>query len=137
MIKFTLSFIGAASILSASEITTISLPSERWMEYRDLRLQALTECPQAFGISTKDEENRSVEQWQDAYLGNNTWFVFAECNGKLIGMLGAEAPFGSHMQHVVEIVRAYVDPKFRKQGVFTQLFLALKEVLKKSLISRN
>lgn len=126
-----LSFMIASALSAFENIHILSLPTEKWMEYRNLRLQALKDCPQAFGISVSDEQDRSAQEWQDAYIGNGKWFVFAQCDGKLIGMLGAEVPFGSHMQHIVEIVRAYVDPKFRRQGVFRQLFLSLKERLEK------
>ncbi|MES2274206.1 MAG: GNAT family protein [Chlamydiota bacterium] len=118
--------------MTALEFTVGPLSPDRWEECRDLRLQALSECPEAFGIAVVDEEFRSAEEWKEAYFSQGKWFVFAQVEGKLIGMLGAEVPSGSYMQHQAEIIRAYVAPPFRKQGVMGAMFYELKSQLQRN-----
>lgn len=113
--------------LPGSEFMIRSLTLDDWDNFRDLRLRALLENPKAYGIAVADEGVRSDEEWK-AFCqdGTDKWYVVAEYQGKLIGMLGAVQLFGSYMNHQVEIVGAYVDPAFRQRGIMKQLFQTLK-----------
>lgn len=119
--------------ISGAEMILRSVNIDDWQEFRDLRLKALKEEPKAYGISVEDERENSDEEWKcmclDAFHGNGKWFFVAEHEGKLIGMLGATELLGRYMRHQVEICSAFIEPPFRGQGIFTDLYNSLKRKL--------
>jgi ribosomal protein S18 acetylase RimI-like enzyme len=112
-----------------SNISIISLPQSRWQEYRALRLQALQTDPTAFARTYDEDAALSDTNWQDKLNGTTACMVFAECEGKLIGMVGAFFDQGSCVQHRATIVAMYVMPSFRGQGIAKQLMQVLIDKL--------
>lgn len=113
------------------------LQGKDWEQFREIRLAAVRENPKAYGLAEADEASKTDGEWEahcrDAEHGKGTWFVVALSDkGKMVGMLGAVEIFGTYMNHQVEIIRAYVDPKFRQLGIMEKLFLSLKEQLQKA-----
>ena len=60
------------------KIKIIQISPDRWQEYRDLRIQALKECPQSFLSTPEEAMKESAEFWQKK---SKTMF-FAEVEGK-------------------------------------------------------
>lgn len=112
-----------------------SVTADDWERFRDLRLKALREAPKAYGIAEEDVASTTDEEWkklcQESAAGSGKWYVVAERDGKLIGMLGATEVFGKHMRHQVEICHAFVEESLRGQGIMTNLYLTLKAQLQK------
>ncbi|MES2122967.1 MAG: GNAT family N-acetyltransferase [Chlamydiota bacterium] len=131
LIAFTLYLVQT----TASEMIIRPIRGEDWENFRQIRLRSLQENPKAYGIAEADEVCLTELEWkaicQDAQDGKGKWYVVAECEGKLIGMLGAVEIFGAHMRHQVEIIQAYVVPSFRRHELMTKLFVALREQLQK------
>ena len=70
--------------------------------YKELRLRALREEPQAFGSSYEANVNKPdsywVERLNDVKSGNG-WLVFAEINDKLVGMNSCTLLDSTHETH--------------------------------------
>lgn len=93
----------------------------RWEEYRNLRIQALKDAPQAFLDDIDEAERRPKEEWQDK--SKNVYF--AEENNKLIGMIAAYQDKRSKLKHILNIVSFYVLPEYRGQGVGKALLMKI------------
>lgn len=91
----------------------------RWEEYKDLRLEALVNVPQAFLDDLEVTENVPQEEWQRKM--HNMWF--AEVDGKWVGMVGAYQDEKTKLKHILNIVSVYVSPSFRGQGIAKALML--------------
>lgn len=102
--------------MNSSEI--ISLSPEDWQQYRDLRLRALKEEPQAYGSTYEDNAKRPDEFWreriEDTLNKNTQWLVFARSGGTLVGMAGA---FAEKEPDNAQVVAVYVVPEARGKGI--------------------
>jgi ribosomal protein S18 acetylase RimI-like enzyme len=105
---------------------------ERWREYRELRLRALKTDPQAFGQSYAEAVTHPEERWRqrlkDAAEGKSC-LVFAEQEGRLIGMSGAYQWPEDIAADRAMIVAVFVDADARGQGVGEALMAAVMNQL--------
>jgi ribosomal protein S18 acetylase RimI-like enzyme len=97
----------------------IHLATDRWKEYRDLRLRALKEDPEAFSSSYADSLKQPDEFWKkrlaEAAAGKRAWLLFAGQDDKLLGMLGAYLePESADMATIVSV---YVVREARGRGI--------------------
>jgi ribosomal protein S18 acetylase RimI-like enzyme len=110
------------------------LPVERWPEYKALRLRALESAPQAFGQSWESAAAQPDGHWQqrlaDVVAGNNNWLVFAERDGRLIGMTGAFQWPEDIEANRATIIAVYVEEDHRGQGIGSALMQAILEELR-------
>lgn len=120
-------------------IKVIKLPVERWEEYRNLRLRALKEDPQAFGASYEDNLNNPPSEWQrrliNAIEGKTNWLFFAEENGKLTGMIGAYIE--KDVTDVATVIAVFVPKEERGKGVGSVLMETLLAELKKNPVLKK
>lgn len=111
-------------------VRIITLPLDRWPEYRELRLEALKEAPQAFGSSYAGDARQPEEHWtgrlREAEEGRSV-SLFAEHEGRLVGMIGAFFPDGPE---VAMVVAMYVSPAYRGAGTGRMLVDAVLERLR-------
>jgi GNAT superfamily N-acetyltransferase len=93
-----------------------------WEAYRDLRLRALADAPEAFSATHAEEAGRPDAFWQErtrggATLDDRATFV-AEIEGSWVGLVSCllfePAGLGARPAWVVSM---WVDPGARKQGV--------------------
>ncbi len=112
----------------------VTLPPEDWQAYRDLRLRALKEDPQAFSSSYADAAQFDEEKWKgrlrDAFQGQRSWLFFARHEGKLVGMIGAFVDEAS--SETATIVSVYVPAEERGKGISSQLMKCILSALSKS-----
>lgn len=93
-----------------------------------LRLQGLTECPEAFGSSREEFEARGPEgreQWAHDRLAveeGGIWGAFL--GDRLVGMVGLQREAGLKMRHKAMIWGMYVAPEGRGQGLGRKLMEA-------------
>jgi ribosomal protein S18 acetylase RimI-like enzyme len=110
----------------------IKLPLGRWEEYRNLRLRALKEDPQAFGASYEDNLKNPPSEWQrrleNAMEANGNWLFFAEEKGKLVGMIGAFIEKG--VTDTATVIAVFVPNEERGKGVGNILMQTLLTELK-------
>lgn len=115
------------------EVRIIQLPKERWQEYKALRLEAVQQDPPAFGRSYEETLEMAEEKWI-TYLGPEegpTGMLFAEVDGKLVGMIGSIQEGPERLAHRALIVSMYVTPLFRGKGIARKLLEAMIEKISK------
>lgn len=103
------------------EITT--LQPDDWRQYRDLRLRALKDEPQAYASTYEENAKRPNEFWierlQDALKEESQWLLFAKQNKDLVGMVGAFAR--DDQKDTAHIIAVYVVEEARGQGISRKL----------------
>ena len=100
---------------------------DRWQEYRDLRIRALRDIPQAFLDDPENAENWPAEEWQKRMEN----MYFAEEEGKWVGMIGSYQEPKSKLQHIANVVSFFVLPESRGQGIGKALLSRVIEDAKK------
>ncbi len=83
--------------------------------FNELRLRALTEFPEAFGMSV--EEMPTVEVMRARLAGENLWIFGAFDGDQLIGMTGLHRFELKKMQHKAEIWGMFVAPEQQGLGL--------------------
>jgi len=113
-----------------------NLSTDNWQAYKELRLQALKNAPQAFADSYSKEVLLPDCEWQTRLEqnGKSSWFVFACRGGKLIGMTGAVQSEADKREYSATICHTYVDSLFRKQNVSDELLNTLLKTLQNNKI---
>lgn len=104
-----------------SEISVRLLDEENWSEYRDVRLRALKESPEAFVASADEEESYPESRWRDRM--NRSRRLLAEEEGTVLGVVSV----GSHKieeDGVGELFGLWVEPARRGSGVARRLLEA-------------
>jgi ribosomal protein S18 acetylase RimI-like enzyme len=95
--------------------------------YRELRLAALRDHPEAFGADYAESEAREPAFWQERLRSQpdaaSATFV-AEAGGTLIGMTTVVREQGAKVQHGANIYAVYVHPAWRGRRVGEQLLSA-------------
>jgi ribosomal protein S18 acetylase RimI-like enzyme len=111
----------------------VSLPPEDWKEYRDLRLRALKEDPQAFSSSYADAAQFPKERWTgrllEALEGERSWLFFARDGIKLVGMIGAFVE--ATAPQAATNVSVYVPAEERGKGISIRLMECILSELSK------
>ncbi len=116
----------------------VRLTPDEWPLYKQIRLEALKEEPQAFGSRYEDNLLRPNSFWrsrlEEAQVGEKSWLLFARVDGRIAGIIGA---YCEEENDVVDIISVYVAKSARGQGVGAALMEAiLAEVAKKSLFRK-
>ncbi|MFN2527220.1 MAG: GNAT family N-acetyltransferase [Candidatus Baltobacteraceae bacterium] len=85
-----------------------------WQRWRLLRLQALTESPEAFSSTLADwqGEGDTEERWRQR-LNDVPYNAIAELNGTDVGMVSATVP---DRRGVIELISMWVAPTSRGTG---------------------
>ena len=112
----------------------LTLPVSAWKEYKELRLAALKNEPQAFASSYERESAYPNEEWQrrlkDAAEGKRHTFL-AELDEKLVGMVAGGRDFKDTNSNVAYIWGLYVDATVRGKGIGKLLMSKVLEELGK------
>ena len=116
-----------------SAISIIVLHPSRWQEAKRLRLEALRQDPAAFASSYEEAQIYADEVWMSrltaAFARDGSMTLYAESEGKLLGMAGAAWSSRLKFRHVAEVYGVYVSPAMRGRGVGTKLISALLDEL--------
>ncbi len=91
--------------------------------FRDFRLGALRNAPQAFGSTHEAESTKALSFFQER-LHTNT-VLAAHANGTIVGTAGLAANTGAREKHKGFIWGVFVAPRARGQGVANALLTAL------------
>ncbi|PRZ12629.1 ribosomal protein S18 acetylase RimI-like enzyme [Laceyella sediminis] len=91
--------------------------------YRDVRLRALQESPEAFGSSYEEETQWTVAQFAEKLaVTPERWMLGAfDGKGKLVGVIGWYRGARLKIRHKSHIVAVYVEPEHRGKGIAKQL----------------
>ncbi|MBU6358464.1 MAG: GNAT family N-acetyltransferase [Chloroflexi bacterium] len=94
------------------------LPHE-WQRYRDLRLRALADSPDAFGSTLAHEQRRTDDEWAARLINASTSRadlpLVARVRGQAAGLAWAKINPLDHK--VVNLYQMWVAPEFRQLGV--------------------
>jgi ribosomal protein S18 acetylase RimI-like enzyme len=104
------------------------LPSNRWKDYKKLRLEAPKNDSLAFGSSYEEEVTLPEEVWQNR-IGH---MLFAVINDRLIGMVSYVFENQFKAKHIAGIYSVYVDKDFRNQGIGSKLLDSAISVIKEN-----
>lgn len=103
-----------------SEISVRLLDEENWSTYRDVRLRALRESPEAFVASAEEEDDYPEERWRDRMRRSRR--LLAEDAGSARGV----ASLGNYAADPAmgELFGLWVEPASRGAGVARKLLEA-------------
>ena len=116
--------------------------------FRDLRLEALRQHPEAFSSDYETSAKWPLDKWKERLRGNdrvNSITYLACLDDVLIGMMGIYRASSAKIRHNGTIWGVYVRPSYRKQGVGQGLIEACAkwasqrgiEIIKLGVVSRN
>jgi len=104
-----------------SEISVRPLGEEDWQQYRDTRLTALRESPEAFAATVAEEEGFDEDFWR-LRMQRSTRLI-AERDGSPIGIVSIGRAGDDHPR-TAELFGLWVTPEARGSGVATELVRA-------------
>jgi|SRR5579863_2643392 ribosomal protein S18 acetylase RimI-like enzyme len=90
---------------------------------RELRIQALTDAPEAFGSTLERELARTVEDWRKWLTPGVTFLVLAD--GKPRGLVAGV--YDAADRNVVHLMAMWVQPAVRGSGAANLLVTAVKD----------
>jgi ribosomal protein S18 acetylase RimI-like enzyme len=107
-------------------VEIIHLQPNQWQQYRQIRLEALQDSPQAFSTTFKEMVDKPELFWQErlanAADGKSSWLLFAKVEERIAGIIGA---FLAEDNGKAVIVSVYVTPEYRSKGVSNALLDAI------------
>ncbi len=102
-----------------------------WQAYKELRLQALAENPQAFAVTIEEAESRTDEAWQELLQQPHICTLMVVEDGQPVGMVRAQwKPKNEKLRHIADIGSLFVANSQRGKGIGKQLMIKLEAVLK-------
>ena len=104
------------------------LPTSRWKNYRNLRLESLGKDSTAFSSSYEEEKKLSEVEWKRRT--KNT--LFALSDDKTIGMIVFIFNNKRKIKHISNIFGFYVKERYRNQGVGKKLIESALSHIKKN-----
>lgn len=113
-----------SELIGGSQLEIVALPTERWEDYRKIRLEALSQESPAFGSSYEEEEKFPPEVWKQRISS----MLFCLEDGVPVGMISYVIRNRVKTKHGADIFSMYVKPEHRRKGIGDML---IKEALKK------
>lgn len=114
------------------KVKIIKIDKNRWKEFRDLRLFALKTEKFSF-LTTYEEDNKNKSSDWKRKMDTT---IFAEVNGKLVGMAAYFFATKKRVRHIADILAVYVLPEFRGEGIAQKLFDYIIKECKKNKIKK-
>ncbi len=104
-------------------ISTRSIKANEWQAYRDMRLRALQDSPEAFASTHESEAARADEDWAArvaaALASGNDLVLLAFKEDQACGLAWCKLPLAEIA--VADLYQMWVDPALRGQGAGTAL----------------
>ncbi|MGI8946647.1 MAG: GNAT family N-acetyltransferase [Ornithinimicrobium sp.] len=104
-----------------TEITVRRLTEEDWVDYREVRLRALKESPEAFVASVEEENDFPEERWRDRMRRSQRLLAQRDKDAVGVASIGTE---GTAEDSVGELFGLWVHPDQRGTGVARRLLEA-------------
>jgi ribosomal protein S18 acetylase RimI-like enzyme len=95
---------------------------EDWRALKDVRLAALLDAPQAFGVSHATASGYTESQWRERAAGPHPRFWLAFMDGGAVGMIGG----GVSSRQRYNLIGMWLAPRVRGSGIAAQLVGAVK-----------
>jgi ribosomal protein S18 acetylase RimI-like enzyme len=101
------------------------LEPPEWVAFRDIRLRALADAPEAFGGTLAGESAQSDADWQaKADPKGGAIFVVDGADGLVAMVMGGQAP--TDFPGAAALFSMWVDPSIRRSGLGIALIDAVK-----------
>ena len=110
---------------------TVEIAQESdWEVFKDIRIEALTKNPEAFGSSLEEALKRTSDEWQEDLSNDPHFFVLAKAD---TSPQGAKSMAGAYKREAGRwrLVGVYTRPEFRKSGLAEQVLNKILEEIKK------
>jgi ribosomal protein S18 acetylase RimI-like enzyme len=110
------------------QLEIVTLPETDWPAFKEIRLRALRDAPQAFAQTYASAAAYPDSLWRERLreaATGQSWIVFARLDGALVGMLGAFRTADDRAHGRATIYGTFVDPAARRSGVGRRLMAAL------------
>ena len=96
------------------KVKIVELRPNEYLTYKQLRIKAVQECPDAFGSTYKEEIDLGDQSWKRRLKLN---MLFAQTENQIVGMIGAKIDTREKLKHSAHIISFYVLPKFRNKKI--------------------
>lgn len=114
---------------------TIRLINESdWSKFKDLRLEALKQHPEAFGSSLEEECQLTDDLFREGYSKCEIFGAFAEDNEDLVGCAGFFIYSSLKMQHRGCLFSMYTNENYRNKGIADALIKKVINHAKKRIM---
>jgi ribosomal protein S18 acetylase RimI-like enzyme len=90
---------------------------------KDVRLAALLDAPEAFGVSHATASGYTESQWRERASGPHPRFWLAFLDGEAVGMIGG----GVSARQRYNLIGMWLAPQVRGSGIAAQLVGAVKD----------
>ncbi len=101
-----------------------------WQAYRDIRTEAVTKNPEAYGATLEKISARKDKEWQGDLLEKERFYVFAKKDGSLTGAVSMAGSFKAEKK-VWRVIAVYTRPEFRGKGLSEKVIRKILEEIKK------
>ncbi|MBR7839722.1 GNAT family N-acetyltransferase [Actinospica durhamensis] len=102
--------------MSDLDISIVELPESDWEVWRDLRLEALRDAPNAFGETLAHAQERTEDNWRAWWRDESRLPRFvADLNGVPLGMCSIVLPEDHDFQPLV--IAMWTSPRARGRGL--------------------
>ena len=115
-----------SQMVTQHQVGIITLSVSEWRVYREARLRALSEDPQAYAKTYAESAALPDEMWQarlQSVADGSDWLFFACFDGEIVGMMGAYRP--KDVRGTAVIWGVHVDRAQRGQGIGGKLMARL------------
>lgn len=103
-----------------TDIAVRNLSEQDWQDYRETRLAALRESPEAFVATLEQEQDYPEERWRERM--NRARRLLAESDGAAVGVVSIGVL--DDAENTAELFGLWVDPNWRGRGVAAKLVTA-------------
>jgi GNAT superfamily N-acetyltransferase len=110
----------ASQTRQVTEVEIVRLRPADWVQYREVRLAALTQAPDAFASTLAGEETMAPAEWR-ARLSRRSSFAARAAPG----LVGTAAGIPGDAPGHAELVGMWVHPDWRHQGIGGRLISAV------------
>jgi ribosomal protein S18 acetylase RimI-like enzyme len=111
-------------------ISIKKLTKDDWKIYKEIRLQMLSEEPQAYSQTFEELSNRSDEDWREKTAADNMTILSIWTDGKLAGMNG----LFYEKSDTVAIWGMFVRKEFRGLGLGKKLMQEIEKEIRKDKV---
>src|SRR3989344_319726 len=98
-------------------ISIVKLQPKDWRLIREIRLEALTQEPQAFNSTFEEVSSYPESYWEEKMVSKKDIFAFAMCRNRIIGVMNLTIGEDGEAEDVAVVHGAYVTKDFRGLGI--------------------
>ncbi len=111
------------------------ISSKDYTDYYEIRIQALSGSPEAFGMSAEEAPIVEPQNFQDKIQESNG-AIFISYDGEPCGMVGVQKEKGIKRKHIAQIWGMYVAPNKRGRNVASLLLENVIQFAKSAKIEK-